>query len=177
MDHKLILAIVAINLFMTPICCQTSQVKSDREKAELSGPVAKIKTESTIYILSDGYAKWVEGPERDLWSETEYDKSGKIVNQKTIPRYGDPASCRYEYKYDDKHRQIERFCADVPEKTLERYTYEDDRFGNWIKRVALVPDGSGFDPNGSCFEPSHTSTKRRNITIRWTRTVGACFAS
>jgi hypothetical protein len=151
MVHKLVITIFAINSFMMPLLCQTSQVESDREKAELSGPVAKVKTESTIYKPANGKWGWVEDRERVLWNETEYDESGKIVNQKTIPRYGDPASCRYEYKYDNKHRQIERFCAGAPEKTLERYTYEDDQFGNWLKRVAWVPDGRGFRPKWVLF--------------------------
>ena len=144
MNPKQTILLAFIALCSMPIFCQTPSIKSDREKAELIGPVAKAKTESTIFKRD--HEKWVEDSERTLWNETEYDKLGQIVAQKNIPRFGDPASCRYEYKYDDKHRQTERFCAGAPEKILERYTYEDDRFGNWIKRVASVPDGDSFRP-------------------------------
>ena len=133
-----------IGLCSTPTFSQTSSIKSDREKSDLIGPVAKIKTESTVFKREND--KWSEDPEHDLWNETEYDKLGKIVNQKNIPRFGVPATCSYEYKYDDKHRQTERFCVGVPDRILERYTYEDDRFGNWIRRVASVPDGDSFRP-------------------------------
>jgi hypothetical protein len=142
-NTKQIILLGFIALCATPILCQTS-VKSDRDKAELLGPVAKTKTESTIFKRDRD--KWVQDSERTLWNETEYDKLGKIVAQKNIPQFGDPAFCRYEYKYDGKNRQTERFCAGAPEKILERYTYENDRFGNWTRRVASVPDGDGFRP-------------------------------
>jgi hypothetical protein len=116
--------------------------KTDRERAGLIGPVAKIKVESTIFKRENG--KWVES-ERALREESEYDKTGKAVSQKRIPMAGAPATCNYQYRYDDKKRETERFCSDgTSEKILEKYTYEEDRFGNWIKRVASVPDGVTF---------------------------------
>jgi hypothetical protein len=121
---------------------QDSSAKSDREKAGLFGPVATVKVESTA--LQRKNDKWVES-ERDLYEQTEYDKLGTIVRQKKIPIYGDPAPCHLQYKYDDKHRTTEVFCTDGSrERIVHKYTYEDDRFGNWIKQVSSIPDGEDF---------------------------------
>ena len=55
--------------------------------------------------------------------------------------YGDPAPCHLEYKYDDRHRETEIFCKDGDrERILYKLTYEDDRFGNWIKQTSSIPD-------------------------------------
>jgi len=124
------------------LLAQEPSPKSDRESAGLSGPVTKIKVESTYFKFQND--KFVES-ERELRETSEYDKLGKLVSQKKIPMYGDPATCHYQYKYDDKHRETQRFCMEGSrERTLEKYEYEDDRFGNWIKRQTFVFDTDGF---------------------------------
>jgi len=119
-----------------------AQEQSDREKADLIGPVSTITVERTYFKRENG--KLVES-ERVVSEQSEYDKSGKLLNQKKTPMYGDPAPCHLQYKYDDKHRTVEVFCTDGKrEKIFGKYAYEDDRFGNWIKLVSSVPDGDGF---------------------------------
>jgi hypothetical protein len=145
-DHKMNASRMLVCLLLVLGCqsllAQAPSTKSDREKAGLIGPVAKIKVESTYFKFQND--KFVES-ERELREESEYDKLGKLVNQKKIPMYGDPATCHYHYKYDDKHRETQRFCMEgTRERILEKYAYEDDRFGNWIKRQAAVFDTDGF---------------------------------
>ena len=124
------------------LLAQETSNKSDREKAGLIGPVATIKVESTYFKRENG--KSVES-ERVVYEQSEYDKSGKLVNQKKTPMYGDPAPCHLQYKYDDKHRTTEIFCAEgARERIFRKYAYEDDRVGNWIKQISSVPDGEGF---------------------------------
>ena len=124
------------------LLAQETSNKSDREKDGLIGPVATIKVESTFFKRENG--KLVES-ERVVYQQSEYDKSGKLVTQKKTPMYGDPAPCRLQYKYDDKHRTSEIFCIEgTREKILWKYTYENDRVGNWKKQTSSVPDGEGF---------------------------------
>ncbi len=123
------------------LCVQQTPDKSDREKAGLIGPVASIKVESTYYKMENG--KRVES-ERVVREQSEYDRVGTLVNQKRTPMYGDPAPCHLQSKFDDKHRMTELFCTDgAREKVFRKYSYEDDRVGNWIKQVSSVPDGDG----------------------------------
>jgi hypothetical protein len=125
----------------SPVAQQTLN-QSNREKAGLSGTVATIKVESTYFKRRND--KWVES-ERVVRGQSEYDKPGNLLHQKTTPMYGDPAPCHFQYKYDDKHRETQMFCPDgARERILQKYAYEDDRFGNWIKRVSSVPDGETF---------------------------------
>ena len=145
-DHKMNASRLGVCLLIVlgwqSLLAQDPSTKSDREKAGLFGPVAKIKVESTYFKFQND--KFVES-ERELREESEYDPLGKLVNQKKIPMYGDPATCHYQYKYDDKHRETQRFCMEgTRERILEKYAYEDDRFGNWIKRQASVFDTDGF---------------------------------
>ncbi len=59
--------------------------------------------------------------------------------------YGDPAPCPLERKYDDKQRVTHMFCqGDPDERILWKYTYDDDRFGNWIRQLSSVPEAAGF---------------------------------
>ena len=121
---------------------QEGSIKPDREKAGANGSVATIKVESTYFERRKD--KWVES-ERVVREESEYDRLGKLLNQKKTPMYGDPAPCHFQYKYDDKHRETQMYCTDgTRERILQKYAYEDDRFGNWIKRVSSVPDGETF---------------------------------
>jgi hypothetical protein len=125
-----------------PLLAGQAPNQSDREKAGLIGPVATIKVESTYFKRQDD--KWVES-ERTVREESEFDRLGKLLNQKKTPMFGDPAPCRFQYKYDDKHRETQMFCTDGANgRILRKYSYEDDRFGNWIKRVSSVPDGDTF---------------------------------
>jgi len=145
-DHKMNASRLGVCLLIVlgwqSLLAQDPSTKSDREKAGLFGPVAKIKVESTYFKFQND--KFLES-ERELREESEYDPLGKLVNQKKIPMYGDPATCHYQYKYDDKHRETQRFCMEgTRERILEKYAYEDDRFGNWIKRQASVFDTDGF---------------------------------
>ena len=144
-----ILLPLLIVLTCQPSFGQEPTVKTDREQAGLLGPVAKIKVESTYFKREKD--KWVES-ERDLREESEYDKSGKVVSRRRIPAFGAPATCRYQYRYDDKKRETERFCSDGTTETIsEKYTYEEDRSGNWTKRVASVPDGATFRPQWTLY--------------------------
>jgi YD repeat-containing protein len=128
--------------FASTLLARQASDKSDRENAGLIGPIATVKLESTYFKRENG--KWVES-ERHVYEQSEYDKSGKLINQKKTPMYGDPASCQHQYKYDDRHRTTEIFCTDGDrEKIIWKYAYEDDRFGNWIKRTGSVPDGETF---------------------------------
>jgi hypothetical protein len=137
LQRILLLLIVAFGC--QTLFAQQPSDNSDREKAGLIGPVATIKVESTYFKRENG--KLVES-ERAVHEQSEYDKSGKLINQKKTPMFGDPAPCRFQYKYDDNHRETQMFCTDgTNERILQKYSYEDDRFGNWIKRVSSVPDG------------------------------------
>ncbi len=125
-----------------PLLAQQTPNQSDREKVGLIGPVATVKVESTYFKFQND--KFIES-ERELREESKYDKLGKLIHQKKIPIYGDPAPCHLQYKYDDKHRETQMYCVKAThERILEKYTYEEDRFGNWIKRSAWVYDTDGF---------------------------------
>jgi hypothetical protein len=144
-----ILLPILVVLACHPSYGQESTVKTDRERAGLLGPVAKIKVESTYFKREED--KWVES-ERALREESEYDVTGKVVSQKRVPAFGAPAPCRSQYRYDDKKRETERFCSDSTRETIsEKYSYEEDSFGNWIKRVASVPDGATFRPQWTLY--------------------------
>ena len=137
-----IILVLIVALGCQALLAQQTSNKSDREKAGLVGPVATIKVESTHLERENG--KVVES-ERVVYEQSEYDKSGKLINQKKDIVYGDPLPCHPQHKYDDKHRTTEDFCTDgTREKVLWKYAYEEDRFGNWIKQVSSVPDGDGF---------------------------------
>jgi hypothetical protein len=137
-----LLLLIVVAFAGKALWAQQTPDKSDRDKAGLIGPVASIKVESTYYKLEND--KWVES-ERVLREQSEYDRAGKLVNQKKTPMYGDPAPCHLQSKFDDKHRTTELFCTDgAREKVFRKYSYEDDRVGNWIKQVSSVPDGDGF---------------------------------
>jgi hypothetical protein len=124
------------------LLAQETSNKSDREKAGLIGPVAAVKVESTYFKRKNG--KLVES-ERDVYEQSEYDKSGKLLTQKKTPMYGDPAPCHLQYKYDDKHRTTEVFCIEgTRERIFRKYAYEDDPVGNWIRQTSSVPDGESF---------------------------------
>lgn len=140
MLHRLLLVLIVVSGCQSLPAQQTDE--SDRGKARLVGPVATVKVESTYFKRENG--KWVES-EREVYEESVYDKSGRLVNQKKIPMYGDPAPCRLERKYDDKQRVTHTFCqGDPAEKILWKYAYEDDRFGNWIRQLSSVPEGDAF---------------------------------
>ncbi len=141
---------IALTLFITLGCLQLfAQQKSDKEKEGLIGPVAKIKIESTYFKRESG--KWVES-ERHLWEESEFDRAGKLINSKRNPVYGDPKTCDEKYRYDEKGRETEKFCEDgSKEKVLEKYSYDEDRHGNWTKRVASIPDGESFRPQWTLY--------------------------
>ena len=138
---------VAVFTFLFTLLCsgafaQQGPVKSDRDQQGLVGPVAKIKIESTFFEQENG--KQVES-ERHLLEESEYDRAGKLINTRKIPSFGDPRMCEGKYRYDEKGRETEMFCADGSrEKVLEKYSYEEDSHGNWTKRVTSIPDGAAF---------------------------------
>src|ERR1051325_11314856 len=115
--RSLVCALIAL------VCgVSAQQPKSDLEKANLTGPVAKVKLESTYFRFER--VKFVES-ERELRETSEYDRQGKLVSQKKIPMFGDPLPCHPQYKYDDKHRETKKFCQEgTQERVLEKYEYE-----------------------------------------------------
>jgi hypothetical protein len=148
-DYKLLKGLF-LTLFLILGNLQVSaQEKSDREKAELIGLVAKIKVESTYFENKD--KKWVES-ERRLLEESEFDRAGKLINTMKIPAFGDPRMCAAKYKYDKKGRETMEYCVEgSKEKILEKYSYEEDRHGNWTKRVASRPNGKSFRPQWALY--------------------------
>ena len=137
-----ILLLLLIALSCQPAFGQGSAGNTARGWAGLRGPVRKVKVESTYLKREEG--KVIES-ERVFQEEWVYDRAGDLVIQKTQIMFGDPAPCRYQYRYDDKGREAERYCSDGKgEKILERYIYVEDRYGNWVKRVASAPDGDTF---------------------------------
>lgn len=122
------------------ILSQNASPKSDKEKRELAGRVLKIKTE-LVYFKRDG-DKWVEDG-HIFASEYEFDVDGKIIKSKEIPLFGSGinGACRYPEIRDERGRitELHRVC-DSKEVSLEKYTYEDDKYGNWIKQYVHYLD-------------------------------------
>ena len=141
---------ISLTLFLIIVCLQgLSQEKSEREKEGLLGPVAKIKVESTYFERKA--EKWVES-ERHFLIESEFDRAGKLINTRTNPVDGDPIMCPVKYKYDEKGRETVQYCVEgAKEKVLEKYSYEEDRHGNWTKRVTSRPDGETFRPQWTLY--------------------------
>lgn len=136
---------VILLLFVFAIGCmqtlaQDSSTKSDREKRGLVGPVSRIKTE-LVYFKRDG-DKWVENG-RIFASEYEFDKDGKITKSKEVPLMGGGrnGACKYTYTRDERGRitELHRTC-NSQDVILEKYRYEDDKYGNWIKKYQLMLD-------------------------------------
>ena len=138
--------IVVVTLLITScsllLFAQKPAPKSDREKEGLVGPVLRVTIETAFFKPEN--ERLIESPRR-LVKEYEYDRTGKLVFTQKKPVLGDPRLCDERFKYDEKGREKEMYClGDPKEKVLEKYSYEeDDRYGNWLKRVASVPDITG----------------------------------
>jgi hypothetical protein len=137
-----VLIVILLTIFGSfTVFAQRASGKSDREKEGLAGPVSSVKIVITDFKNEDG--RLVES-ERRVVMEYEFDRSGKRLFTQRKPVLGDPKLCDEKFKYDEKGREKEKSClGDSKERVLEKYTYEEDRFGNWTKKVTSVPDVGG----------------------------------
>src|SRR5215212_2796752 len=127
-----------------------SAAASDREQDGLSGPVRRVKTETTKISVKNG--KPVEGA-RAVLETTTYDQKGNRVDNAYFLEAGGTLTGKEVYKYDDKGNIVEMTLHNADGSLLakEVYAYEFDAVGNWVKMttsVAMIEGGKvSFEPS------------------------------
>lgn len=119
----------------TPVAANT--VATDREQDGLTGPVRRVRTETTKITQSGG--KQSESP-RALLEVAAYDVKGSKVDNAYYPSAGNTLTGKEVYQYDDKGNITEMtlYGADGSALSKEIYTYEFDSVGNWTKMVSAL---------------------------------------
>jgi hypothetical protein len=149
-----------------------SILSSTKENDGLLGPVRRVRTETAKITNNSG--KPVEEP-RALLEATTYDIKGNRVDNAYYPAVvnSDAPAGREEYKRDDKGNLIETIRRDNDGSILstERYTYEFDEAGNWIKMVTSI---AVFEAGKVTFEPIEVTY--RTITYYYNQTAAAKIA-
>jgi YD repeat-containing protein len=136
----------------TPVTRQAAAAGSnlsDREQDGFSGPVRRVRVETTPITMKDG--KPLEGS-RVVRAITSYDFQGKRIDTVAHPVDSPAPSGKEQYKYDSKGNIIEMVLRGDNGSILskETYQYEMDELGNWKKMttsVAVYENGTlGFEP-------------------------------
>jgi hypothetical protein len=157
---KTFLAFVIICLFWP--YAANAQSLTDREQADLIGPVKFVETYYNIFTMKDG--KIVEG-NRLLWHSVTYNINGNITERVSYDRLGS-IYVKYLHTYDPAGRCIgyEEYYTN-PDKTFTRprkhiYTLDDN--GNRIGYKVVEPDGTlekqftyKYDSNGNKIEEKY----------------------
>lgn len=109
---------------------------STREQDGLFGSVRRIKVQTAKLEMKAG--RPVEGP-LQLLELTTYNVGGNRIENISYPLPTTSVG-KEEYKYDDKGHIIEMTLRGDNGSILsrEKYTYELDSFGNWIKMVTSL---------------------------------------
>jgi protein TonB len=123
---------------------------TDREQDGLSGPVRRVKTETTKITVKNG--KPVEGA-RAVLETTTYDQKGNRVDNAYFLEAGGSLTGKEVYKYDERGNIVEMTLRNDDGTLLSKevYTYEYDAVGNWVKMttsVAIIEGGQvTFEPS------------------------------
>jgi TonB family protein len=123
--------------------------RSDREQDGLTGPVRRLRVETTKLLFKGGKAVESKPALREL---TTYDPKGKKLDSVAYPVEGSTMPGKEQYQYDDKGNIIEMTLRSTDGSVLskEKYEYEFDEVGNWKKMtsaVAVYENGRlGYEP-------------------------------
>lgn len=108
---------------------------SDKESDGFSGPVNRVRTETTT--LSSKSGRLIEGP-RELLELTTYDRQGmRIDNSYHLVSINSRVG-EEEYAHDEQGNLKEMTLRGSNNEILRRevYAYEYDAIGNWVKMIA-----------------------------------------
>src|SRR5215211_820285 len=113
-----------------------SVLDSTKEQDGLVGSVRRVKTESARIEIKEGRA--IEGPAQ-LVEVTTYGIKGNRIENTSYPIAGSLVG-KEEYKYDERGNITEMTLRDERRAILSReaYSYEFDKFGNWIRMVTSL---------------------------------------
>jgi periplasmic protein TonB len=126
---------------------------SEREQDGLSGPVRRVKTETSKITVKGGQP--AEGP-RQVLETTTYDQRGNRVDNAYFLAAGGSLTGKEVYKYDARGNIVEMTLHNDDGTLLakEVYTYEFDAVGNWTKMTTSVAMMEGGKVT---FEPSEVT--------------------
>ncbi|MBD0325222.1 MAG: nuclear transport factor 2 family protein, partial [Pyrinomonadaceae bacterium] len=107
---------------------------SDKEQDGLSGPVNRVRTETSK--LSSQSGKLTEGP-RELLELTVYDRQGRRIDNAYYLVAVNSQPGEEQYQYNEKGNVSEMTLRGAGNEMLrkEAYAYEYDALGNWVKMV------------------------------------------
>src|SRR5689334_15587875 len=113
-----------------------SVLDSTKEQDGLVGSVRRVRTETARIELKDGLS--VEGPPQ-LVEITTYGIKGNRIENTSYPIAGSLVG-KEEYKYDERGNITEMTLRDERGSILNReaYSYEFDKFGNWIRMTTSL---------------------------------------
>jgi Flp pilus assembly protein TadD len=113
-----------------------SVLDSTKEQDGLAGSVRRVKTETARIEIRDG--RPIEG-QPQLVELTTYGIKGNRIENTSYPLPGSLAG-KEEYKYDERGNITEMTLRDERGAILSReaYSYEFDKFGNWIRMVTSL---------------------------------------
>ena len=126
-------------LWNTPILSQT---KTDRDRAELVGPVKKVEAYLVDFFMKDGIT--VEGKRRP-WHSTTYNSEGNISEKVSYDQAG-AITEKIKHTYDAMGRNTgyEEYSA-LLDKSLtipRRHVYTLDEEGRKVEYIVFESDGS-----------------------------------
>ena len=126
-------------LWITPIASQT---KTDRDRAELVGPVKSVEAYLVDFLMKDG--RIVEGKRRP-WHSTTYNSEGNISDRVSYDHTG-AITAKYIHTYDARGRNTgyEEYSATL-DKSLtipRRHVYTLDEEGRRVEYIVFESNGS-----------------------------------
>lgn len=126
---------------------------SEREQDGLSGPVRRVKTETSKITVKGGQPS--EGP-RQVLETTTYDQKGNRVDNAYFLAAGGSLTGKEVYKYDSRGNIVEMTLHNDDGTLLakEVYLYEYDAVGNWVKMTTSV---AMMEAGKVTFEPSEVT--------------------
>jgi YD repeat-containing protein len=138
---------------------------SDKEQDGLSGPVNRVRTETSKLSFQAG--KLVEGP-RELLELTAYDRQGRRVDNSYYLVAVNAQAGEEQYQYNDKGNVSEMTLRGSGNEILrkEGYAYEYDALGNWVKMII-----STFVYEEGKLSPQPTEVAYRNITYYFDQAI------
>ncbi len=107
---------------------------SDKEQDGLSGPVNRVRTETSKLSFKSG--KLIEGP-RELLELTAYDRAGQRIDNSYYLVAVNSQAGEEEYEHDEKGNVGAMTLRGSNKEILRKevYTYEYDSLGNWTKMI------------------------------------------
>jgi YD repeat-containing protein len=144
---------------------------SDKEQDGLSGPVNRVRTETSKLSFQSG--KLVEAP-RELLELTVYDRQGRRVDSSYYLVAVNSQAGEEQYQYNDKGNVSEMTLRGAGNEILrkEAYTYEYDALGNWVKMII-----STFVYEEGKLSPQPTEVAYRNITYYFDQAIADIVSS